>query len=107
MTEFQVEGLPCEHGLLWVENVVQFGVLTNENIECFVDTSFNNKSNNLNLRIPNMQEKMTTHLLFTIPKAFNEIHKNIVTLKRRTSHYKIHEINIQIYKKLVRHGIRS
>ncbi len=37
MIEFQVEGLPCEHGLLWVENVVQFGVLTNENIECFID----------------------------------------------------------------------
>jgi hypothetical protein len=48
-----------------------------------------------------MQEKMTTHLSFSIPKASNEIHKNIVTLKRRKSHYKIREINIQIYKKLV------
>jgi hypothetical protein len=36
VTEFQVEGLPREHGLLWVENVVQFGVLTNEDIGYFV-----------------------------------------------------------------------
>jgi hypothetical protein len=35
--EFQVEGLLHEHGLLWVKNVVQFGVLKNENIECFID----------------------------------------------------------------------
>jgi hypothetical protein len=37
VTKFEVEGLPHDHGLLWVENVVQFGVLTNEDIECFVD----------------------------------------------------------------------
>jgi hypothetical protein len=52
-----------------------------------------------------MQEKMTTHLSFSIPKASNEIHKNIVTLKRRTSHckntVKIRELSIQIYKKLI------
>jgi hypothetical protein len=36
--KFQVEGLPHDHGLLWVKNVVQFGVLTNKDIECFVDT---------------------------------------------------------------------
>ncbi len=38
VTKFQVEGLPHDHGLLWVENVAQFAILTNENIECFVDT---------------------------------------------------------------------
>jgi hypothetical protein len=32
VTKFEVEGLPDDHGLFWVENVVQFGVLTNEDI---------------------------------------------------------------------------
>jgi hypothetical protein len=37
VTEFQSAGLVCDHGLLWVQNALQFGISSNEIIEFFFD----------------------------------------------------------------------
>jgi hypothetical protein len=37
LIEFQTCGLPCDNGLLWIENVPHFCVSSNEVIENFVN----------------------------------------------------------------------
>ncbi len=37
ITKFQFGGLTHDHGLIWVNDVPQFGISMNENIEIFVD----------------------------------------------------------------------
>jgi hypothetical protein len=37
LIEFQTCGLPCDHGLLWIENAPCFVVSSNEVIENFVN----------------------------------------------------------------------
>jgi len=37
LIEFQSCGLPSDHGLLWIENALRFGVSSNEVIENFVN----------------------------------------------------------------------
>ncbi len=37
ITEFQLRSLFHDHGLLWVQNTLTFGVSKNGKIECYVD----------------------------------------------------------------------
>jgi hypothetical protein len=37
VTNFQSEGLTHDHGLLWVQNAIQFGISSNETNENFID----------------------------------------------------------------------
>lgn len=81
MTEFQVEGLPCEHGLLWVENVVQFGVLTNENIECFVDTCLTTNQTIWTLEFLTCKKKWQPICYLQYPKPLMKFTKILLLLK--------------------------
>ncbi len=55
ITEFQLGGLPHDHGLLWVQTAPTFGVSKNEEIECFVDKYLTTNQTMLSIEIHNMQ----------------------------------------------------
>jgi hypothetical protein len=42
VTRFQSGGLAHDHGLLWVQSVLQFGISSNETIENFIDKYITN-----------------------------------------------------------------
>ncbi len=53
--EFQLGGLPHDHGLSWIENAPRYGVSQNEEIECFVDKYLTIDQIMLKHEIHNMQ----------------------------------------------------
>jgi hypothetical protein len=55
ITEFQLGSLFHDHGLLWVQNALTFGVSKNEKIECFVDKYLTIDQIMLPIEIHNMQ----------------------------------------------------
>jgi hypothetical protein len=46
--------LPHDHGLLWVQNALTFGVSKNEKIECFVNKYLTTDKTMLSIEIHNM-----------------------------------------------------
>jgi len=65
-----------DHGLLWVKNVLTFGVSKNEKIECFVNKYLTINQTMFSIEMHNMQihqhKKTLTNLSISICKTANE-----------------------------------